>query len=107
MKILFVCTAAQQRSPTGVEVVKEYFPWNEAKFVGVHPFAEVPITKEAIDWADVIFAMEKMHKDFIIENFPHEMIGKNIIILGIPDIYEKNDLELIELLREKLKKYLY
>lgn len=106
MNILFVCTAGQQRSPTAVNVVKEHYPWNEAKFAGVHPLAEVPITSESIDWADNIFAMEKMHKDFLIQNFPDEVIGKNIIVLGISDIYEKDNPALSNLLRDKLRDFL-
>jgi predicted protein tyrosine phosphatase len=106
MKILFVCTAAQQRSPTGADFVKENYPWHEAKFAGIHPLAEIPISRESIEWTDLIFAMEKMHKDFLLENFPDSVIGKNIIVLGIPDIYSRDDPQLVDLLKKKLREML-
>ena len=107
MNVLFVCTAGQQRSPTGVQVVKEFFPWHEAKFAGVHPFAEIPITREAVEWADIIFTMEKIHKDMIAEEFPYDLLDrKKIVVLGVPDIYYKGDPQLIEMLKKQLKDYL-
>ena len=50
--------------------------------------------------------MEKNHKDYIESNF-QKLMKKEIIILNIPDVYYRNDPELIKILKEKLKEYLY
>ncbi len=106
MKILFVCTAGEQRSPTAAELVHARYPWHEAKFAGLHPLSDVPITKEAVEWADIIFAMETMHKSLLLEKLPMELKEKDIIVLGLPDIYAGNDAKLIGDLEKELKKYL-
>ena len=57
-----------------------------------------------IDWADVVFAMERKHRDIIKERFtiPHQPV----IVLEIPDDYQFGDPELIEILRISLTNYL-
>ncbi len=89
-KLLFVCTANQQRSPTAEELFKNSNKY-DAKSCGIHPLSEKFITREAINWADIIFCMDEIHKKFILENFP-ESKKKDIRVLNIPDVYYKNDL---------------
>lgn len=101
MKLLFVCTANMQRSPTA-EHLFDSSEKHEAKSAGIHPLAGKPLTVSAINWADVIFCMEEYHKNFILDHFP-ESQNKELIVLDIPDIYEKNSSELIRLLDKKLK----
>ncbi len=103
-KLLFICTANWQRSPTAEALFKNSRNY-EAKSAGTSPIAERPITSQAIKWADIIFCMEDLHKNYILENFP-EAKNKKIIILNLPNIYLKNDPELVIILKEKLKKYL-
>lgn len=98
-KLLFVCTANQQRSRTAEELFRGEY---ETKSAGIHPFAESPLTKEAVLWADIIFCMEEMHRRFILEKFPEEAVGKKIVVLNIPDIYIKGDERLIKLLKERV-----
>ncbi|MDP3882032.1 MAG: phosphotyrosine protein phosphatase [Nanoarchaeota archaeon] len=99
-KILFVCTANQQRSPTAESLFtnnEEY----ETKSVGIHPMAEIPISSEAIEWADRIVCMEEEHKEFIEREFPIAD-KKQLIVLNIPDVYSRDDPDLIMSLKEKL-----
>lgn len=100
-KLLFICTANQQRSPTAEVLFKNSRNY-EAKSAGIHPLAEKLITSQAIKWAEIIFCMEDLHKNYILENFP-EAKNKRIIVLNIPDIYYKNDPQLIKILKQKLK----
>ena len=59
------------RSPCASEIInKEFSDKCEAKFAGVGPLTENPITKEMIDWADKIICMERMHRDMLFEQFP-------------------------------------
>lgn len=59
-----------------------------------------------IEWADVIFVMEKKHKQRITDRFPQEVYEKEIIILDIPDDYQYMDKELIEEIDSKVAPYL-
>lgn len=101
--LLFVCTVAMQRSPTAASIFENSSKYN-AKYAGVHPSAEINISKEAIRWADVIFVMEPFQEEFISKNFP-DSDGKKIVILDIPDKYYKNDPELISILKKKLNDF--
>lgn len=102
--LLFVCISNLQRSPTAELLFKDSRKY-EAKSAGISPLSELPLTFESINWADVIFVMEDEHKKYLEENFP-EAKNKKIIILNIPDIYFRDDPELIKILKEKLKKWL-
>ncbi len=102
-KLLFVCRANFQRSPTAESLFKNSEKY-EAKSAGTSQISETILSKQALDWADKIFVMEQKHKKFILRNFPN--ISKEVIVLDIPDSYYKNSPELIKLLKEKLHKYL-
>lgn len=106
MKILFICNAALNRSPTGTDVVRENFPGNEAKFAGISDLAEIHVTKEAVKWADIIFVMENHHLDYLVKNFPDETKNKKIISLGIPDIFKRDDPNLKDMINTGIKSYL-
>jgi predicted protein tyrosine phosphatase len=52
--------------------------------------------------ADVIVAMEKHHRDKIRKRFKRRPSDGRIITLNIPDEYERDDPDLIELLNQKV-----
>ncbi len=56
-------------------------------------------------WADIIFVMEKKHKERIFQKFGHEIENKPLIILSIPDEYKFMDAELIEEIQTKVDPY--
>ncbi|RLI42050.1 phosphotyrosine protein phosphatase, partial [Candidatus Bathyarchaeota archaeon] len=60
--------------------------------------------RDLIEWADRIFVMEDHHKRAILSICPEA--ERKIIVLNIPDIYMRNDPELIEILKMKLRKHL-
>ena len=103
IKILFVCTENLQRSPTAESLFSNSKKY-KVKSCGISPFAQIMISKESVRWADIIVCMEEVHKEFILENFP-ESRDKELIVLNIPDIYYRDDLKLIRLLKEKLKRF--
>ena len=76
------------------------------KSAGTEPGTRIRLTHKLIAWADIIFAMEKRHKQRIIENFPSRILGKKIVILNIPDEYQFMDEELIESIRSSVGPYL-
>ena len=103
MKLLFVCTANQQRSPTAEEIFKDRY---ETKSAGVSPSARVVLTKAALEWADIVFVMEDWQRAAIAEMFPQEYLKKKIIVLDIPEIYNSMDPKLIKLLKIRVDQLL-
>ena len=64
------------------------------------------MTEKLINWADLIFVMEKKHKERLREKFGSLNDDKEIIILNIPDEYQYMDTELIEILETSVAPYL-
>lgn len=105
--VLFVCNANLNRSPKAEEILNDRTNDLVAKSVGLHSLAVVPITKEAIEWADIIVLMDEKNdkqKSALFEMFSYEKLKqKDIRVLGIPDIYHREDPELEKVLINKLK----
>ena len=102
---LFVCTSAMDRSPCAASLFEKSKKY--AKFAGISPGAEIPLTREAIIWADVIFTMEPEHQRYVLDNFAKEIrmgCSKDVILLNVGNDYKRYDKELEELLRKKLEK---
>lgn len=75
-KLLFLCSQNRLRSPTAETVFSEYEGF-ETDSAGLDRYAEVPVSTEAIAWADIIFVMEKFHKNKLSKNFQHCLKDKN------------------------------
>nr|WP_276902750.1 protein tyrosine phosphatase [Pedobacter kyonggii] len=105
MNILFICSRNKWRSATA-ETIYQNHPDHQVRSAGTAPSARIKINEKLIIWADLIFVMEKKHKQRIIESFPEETYDKEIITLHIPDDYQYMDEELIEELNAKVADYL-
>ena len=73
---------------------------------GTNHDAENPITDELIQWADLIFVMERHHRNKLQKRFRSAMKDKRIICLEIPDDYEFMDSGLVRLLQAKMARHL-
>ncbi len=102
-RVLFVCTANIDRSPTAEALLKNIEGF-EVQSAGVWFNARRRISKDLIEWADIIFVMEDFHKEVIVALKPDAK--KKTIVLNIPDIYSRNDPELIDILKAKLAEFL-
>ena len=105
MNLLFVCSRNLWRSPTAEAINKNQSEMN-VKSAGTEPSARIRINSSNIKWSDIIFVMEKKHKQRIIAKFPIETHGKTIINLDIPDEYNYMDEELVEEIKSKVNKYI-
>ena len=105
-KILFVCSQNKLRSPTA-EAVFCNEPELEVRSAGLNNDAEVPLGIEDVEWADIIFVMEQTHKKKIRKKFKPFLNSQKVICLGIPDIYEYMDPELIKILKKNVPQFLY
>ncbi len=71
---------------------------------GIWKHARRPVSRELIDWAVHIFVMEERQREAILALKPEA--GQKIAVPRIPDIYVRNDPELVEILKARLSKYL-
>ena len=86
-KLLFVCGKNRLRSPTA-EAIFSHYEGLEVESAGVDREADTPLSSEAIQWADIIFVMEKAHRNKVRKRFNRILGSKRIICLDIPDDYE-------------------
>ena len=76
------------------------------KSAGTEDSARIKINSKLIVWAEIIFVMEKKHKEKLLEKFPNEISKKKVIVLDIPDIYKYMDKELIEEIQTSISEYI-
>ncbi len=105
-RILFVCTANVDRSPTAEALYAEDERY-EVRSAGVAPFARVALTRELLLWADRVFVMdegEDKHRTLVRMRFPD--VDRPIFNLEIRDLWHRGDPELVSILTRRLKPYL-
>lgn len=106
MNLLFVCSENRLRSPTGEEVFSQY-GGVDAIGCGTNSDAETPISGDLIEWADIVFVMEKSHRNKITKKFTELLKSKRLICLDIPDEYERMDPSLIRLLENRVLRHIH
>lgn len=102
---LFVCSKNRLRSPTAAQVFsgREGVATDSA---GLSRDAEVPLVREHVEWADLIFVMEKSHLAKLRAKFGQHLKRQRVICLEIPDLYPFMDPALISLLERKVPRHL-
>jgi predicted protein tyrosine phosphatase len=105
LRLLFICSRNRLRSPTA-EAVFSTYPNVEATSAGTNPDADTPLSSDLIQWADIVFVMERTHRKKLDERFQSLLIGKRVVVLGIPDKYDYMDKRLVALLKSKVARYL-
>ncbi len=104
MNLLFVCSENRLRSPTGEAVFDEYEGIN-AIGAGTNKDAATPVSGDLIEWADIIFAMERSHRNKVSKKFKALLKGKKLVCLDIPDEFECMDPVLIRMLEIGVSKH--
>lgn len=104
-KVLFVCSRNRLRSPTA-----EYVFCGRANLevasAGLNKDADVRLSSEMVEWADVIFVMEQTHRTKLAKWFKSHLKTTRLVCLDIPDKYEYMQPELVELLEQKVGRLL-
>lgn len=103
--VLFICSQNRLRSPTAEQVFSGY-PGIECASAGLSTDAENPLTRELVEWADLIFVMEKAHQTTLSSKFKGHLRNKSMVCLDIPDEYEFMDPMLVRLLKAKVTRFL-
>jgi predicted protein tyrosine phosphatase len=105
VNLLFVCSRNRLRSPTA-ETVFTGRPGLEVMSAGTAPDADLRVSGDLIEWADIVFAMETVHRKRLSRDFSVLMNGERVVVLGIPDRYQYMEQLLVELLEQRVAPYL-
>ena len=100
-RVLFVCSRNELRSPTAEQLFSNR-PGFEVASAGTDPGAGMPVSAESIEWADVIFVMERAHRSRLQKKFRMHLKNKRMVCLDIPDDFEFMDPALIRILEAKV-----
>ncbi|MDP9836060.1 putative protein tyrosine phosphatase [Neorhizobium huautlense] len=103
--VLFVCSQNKLRSPTAEQVFSDWLGVETAS-AGTNNDAENPLSSELVEWADIIFVMERMHRTKLQTRYRAAMKKARLICLDIPDDYQFMEPALVELLKVKVARYL-
>jgi predicted protein tyrosine phosphatase len=105
LNVLFVCDGNRFRSPTA-QALYEDDPRLNVKSSGLLPEAPVRVTRGLLEWADVIFVMEKRQRNKIRSKYEDIYLHKRIVCLYIRDEYDFMDPTLVGLLRDRVERNL-
>lgn len=100
--LLFICTGNKERSPTAEAMFQSHSRY-EAKSCGISDDAPVQLSRDLLEWADIVFAMQDMHKKAILRLTPKA--ADKVRVLQVPDIYEYQDQVLVEVLQDELRSH--
>lgn len=103
--VLFVCSQNRLRSPTAEQVFSSW-PGIEVASAGTDHDAEIPVSPELLEWADLIFVMEDVHRTKLAQRFRRHLRDQRIICLDIPDEYPYMDPHLVILLKARVSRHL-
>lgn len=103
--MLFVCTQNKVRSLTA-EHLYRVRPDLEVRSCGTAAFAKNQLTEEVVKWADMVFIFDQSQADTIESRFGKDAFGKEIISLGLEDIYQYKSESLVLKLTAKIEPYL-
>lgn len=103
--LLFLCSRNRLRSPTAEQVFAAW-PGVETASAGLAPDADEPCTDELVEWADVIFVMERAHRTRLQKRFRKSLKSARVVCLDIPDDYSFMQPELVALLEKKVGPHL-
>ena len=106
MNLLFVCSQNKLRSPTGEAIFSQYDAI-EAIGCGTNADAETPLSGDLIQWSDIIFVMEKSHRNKVSKKFKPLLKNKRLICLSIADNYAYMDSTLIKLLENRVLNHIH
>jgi predicted protein tyrosine phosphatase len=101
--LLFICSKNQWRSPTAEALFKDHH-LHQARSAGTSDKARIKVNQKLLDWADVIFLMERRHGDIVKQHF--SLAGQELVVLDIEDHYRFGDEELVSILKQALVDFL-
>lgn len=105
MNALFICAKNRLRSPTAEQLFATW-PGVASASAGINHDADIPVCPELLDWADLIFVMQAVHRTKLCTKFKAQLANKRIICLDIADDYGFMEPALIDLLHKRVDRHL-
>lgn len=103
--VLFLCGRNRLRSPTAEQVFSTRVG-TEVTSAGLDNDADVPCTPELLEWADIVFVMERTHRSKLTRRFKKYLKNARVVCLDIPDNYGFMQPELVQLLHARVGPHL-
>lgn len=106
MKLLFVCQANAQRSPSFEKWFRENRPEHDVRSAGINFGYPYQITDKQIDdtigWADCVFLMDLEQERVIANRYPEYMY--KIETIGVSDQYDRESEEIERIIKYWVEK---
>lgn len=97
-KLLFVCSANINRSPTFERYFKKVEKKGyEIKSAGFYFGDPIQINEKILEWADAVYVMDISHQQAIFRKYPDYITKCNIV--GVSDQYQPDGDDLIDLIK--------
>ena len=103
--VLFICSRNQLRSPTAEQVFSKW-AGIEVASAGLDKSSREQVTPELLEWADLIFVMERAHRNKLAKKFRSYLKHQQVICLNIPDEYSYMEPRLVRLFEKSVPQYL-
>lgn len=104
-RILFLCSRNRLRSPTAEHIFSSRVGI-EVMSAGLDNDADIACTPELLEWADIVFVMEKAHRSKLTRRFKRHLKNARVICLDIADDYAFMQPELVQLLHARVDRHL-
>ena len=100
-RVLFVCSRARLRSPTA-EAAFAGWPGVAAISAGTAPDADVRVSADLVEWADLVVAFEGRHRRHLQRAFGPLVRDTRVVVLDVPDEFAYGDPALVRLVRDRV-----
>src|SRR5436190_24132655 len=104
IRALFVCHYNRKRSATAERVFGKD-PALEVLSAGTSEEAMVQVNQRMLEWADLVFVMDREQVEALGKMFPGHPVLPKVICLQIEDCYHFLDPELVAILQERTRPY--
>jgi predicted protein tyrosine phosphatase len=105
LRVLFLCSRNRRRSPTAERMLANR-PDVEVASAGLAPDADEPVSPEALEWAQLIFVMEPVHRRRLARHFGKHIRHAKVVCLDIRDDFAFMDDALVALLEQRTRSHL-
>jgi predicted protein tyrosine phosphatase len=104
VRALFICHYNRKRSATAERIFGKD-PSLEVLSAGTSDEAMVQVNERMLEWADIVFVMDREQTDALAKMFPGHAALPAIVCLDIEDAYHFLDPQLVSILTERTQPY--
>ncbi|HTI69769.1 MAG TPA: protein tyrosine phosphatase [Candidatus Limnocylindria bacterium] len=104
-KLLFICSRNRIRSLTA-EMIFRGLRGFDVRSAGTQPGARIVVSEKHIQWADIIFVMERSHQSRLESRFADALAEKVVVVLQVPDVYDLMEPDLVSEIWHKVAEHI-